>query len=178
MKIQWSHCVLRVRDLEGMVAFYSDMLGFSVSDRGPLGPDGPEIVFMSGSSSDHHQIAFAAVRGPENASSLEHNAFRVGSLAEVKEMFERVSADDRVKGIAPLSHGNAISVYFSDPEGNGIEVFCDTPWHVQQPQVRAWDPSKSDDEALAAVEADFRDENEFMPMDQYRAERAKAFGEV
>ena len=178
MKIQWSHCVLRVRDLEGMVAFYSDMLGFSVSDRGPLGPDGPEIVFMSGSSSDHHQIAFAAVRGPEDGSSLEHNAFRVGSLAEVKEMFERVSADDRVKGIAPLSHGNAISVYFSDPEGNGIEVFCDTPWHVQQPQVRAWDPSKSDDEVLAAVEADFRDENEFMPMDQYRAERAKAFGEV
>ena len=178
MKIQWSHCVLRVRDLEGMVAFYSDMLGFSVSDRGPLGPDGPEFVFMSGSSSDHHQIAFAAVRGPENASSLEHNAFRVGSLAEVKKMFERVSADDRVKGIAPLSHGNAISVYFSDPEGNGIEVFCDTPWHVQQPQVRAWDPSKSDDEVLAAVEADFRDENEFMPMDQYRAERAKAFGEV
>jgi catechol-2,3-dioxygenase len=161
-----------------MVAFYCDVLGFQVSDRGPLGEGGPEIVFLSGSSSDHHQIAFAAARGPEDASSLEHNAFRVDSLADVKTMFERVSADHRVKAAAPLTHGNAVSVYFADPEGNGIEVFCDTPWHVQQPLVRPWDPSKADAEVLAAVEAGFRDEAEFMPMERYRAERAKAFGEV
>ena len=74
-------------------------------------------------------------------------------------------------------HGNAISVYFQDPEGNGIEIFCDTPWHVPQPQVRPWDPSKSDEEVLASVEADFRDAPGFMPMEHYRAERAKAFGE-
>lgn len=178
MNLEWSHCVLRVRDLDGMVSFYCDVLGFGVADRGPLGPDGPEIVFLSGSSSDHHQIAFAAVRGSEDATSLEHNAFRVDSVADVKEMFEQVTADDRVKAAAPLTHGNAISVYFADPEGNGIEIFCDTPWHVQQPQVRAWDPSKSDDEVLASVEADFRNEPGFMPMEQYRAERAKAFGEV
>lgn len=178
MNVRWSHCVLRVRDLEAMVAFYCDVLGFRVADRGPLGPGGPEIAFLSGSSSDHHQIAFAQIRGPEEATSLEHNAFRVESLADVKEMFARVSADGRVKAVAPLTHGNAISVYFADPEGNGIEVFCDTPWHVQQPQVRGWDPSKSDADVLAAVEADFRDEPEFGPMAQYRAARAKAFGEV
>jgi len=178
MNVRWSHCVLRVRDLEGMVAFYCDTLGFVVADRGPLGPDGPQIVFLSGSSSDHHQIAFAAVRGEEDATSLEHNAFRVDSLADVKAMFEKVSADDRVKAAAPLTHGNAISVYFADPEGNGIEIFCDTPWHVKQPQVRGWDPSKSDDEVLASVEAEFGKEPEFGPMDAYRAERAKAFGET
>ena len=178
MNLRWSHCVLRVRDLDAMVAFYCDVLGFQVSDRGPLGEGGPEIVFLSGSSSDHHQIAFAAVRGPEEATSLEHNAFRVDSLADVRAMFERVSADARVKAAAPLTHGNAISVYFADPEGNGIEVFCDTPWHVQQPQLRGWDPSKSDEEVLAAVEAEFRGEPEFGPMEAYRAERAKAFGEA
>jgi catechol 2,3-dioxygenase len=161
-----------------MIAFYRDMLGFRVSDRGPLGPQGPEIVFMSGSSSDHHQMAFAPARGPEDASSLEHNAFRVGSLAEVREMFERVSADERVESAAPLTHGNAISVYFSDPEGNGIEIFCDTPWHVRQPQIKPWDPSLSDDEVMASVEERFRDEPEFMPMERYRAERAKEFGEA
>jgi catechol-2,3-dioxygenase len=161
-----------------MVAFYCDLLGFRVADRGPLGPDGPEIVFLSGSSSDHHQMAFAAARGPEDASSLEHNAFRVDSLADVKEMFARLSADARVEGILPLTHGNAISVYFADPEGNGIEIFCDTPWHVQQPQARPWDPSKSEDEVLASVEADFGDAAGFMPMEAYRAEMAKTFGEA
>jgi catechol-2,3-dioxygenase len=167
-----------VRDLEAMVAFYSDILEFQVADRGPLGPEGVEIVFLSGSSSDHHQIAFAPTRGADEASSLEHNAFRVDSLGDVKEMVARVNADERVKSAAPLTHGNAISVYFSDPEGNGIEVFCDTPWHVKQPQARGWDPSMSDEEVLARVEADFKDEPEFRPMEDYRAERAKAFGEV
>jgi catechol-2,3-dioxygenase len=160
-----------------MVAFYRDALGFQVSDRGLIGPNGPEVVFMSGSASDHHQIAFAPVRGPEDASSLEHNAFRVDSLADVKETFERMTADPRAKNVTPVTHGNAISVYFSDPEGNAIEVFCDTPWHVQQPQLKPWDPTRPDAEVLAAVEAAFRDEPEFMPMERYRAERAKAFGE-
>jgi catechol 2,3-dioxygenase len=179
MNLRWSHCVLRVRDLDAVVGFYCDILGFEIADRGPLGPEGsPEVVFLSGSSSDHHQMAFAAARGPEDATSLEHNAFRVDSLADVKEMLERVSADDRVKAAAPITHGNAISVYFADPEGNGIEVFCDTPWHVQQPQLRGWDPSKSNADVLAAVEAEFRDEPGFMPMEEYRAARAKAFGEA
>jgi catechol-2,3-dioxygenase len=177
MKLAWSHCVLRVRDLEAMVAFYSDVLGFQVSDRGLLGPDGPKIVFLSGSSSDHHQIAFAPTRTDEEATSLEHNAFRTGSIADVRAMFERVSEDDRASRVMPLTHGNAVSVYFSDPELNGIEVFCDTPWHVKQPKLKKWDPSLSDEEVLAFVEGKFRDDSEFMPMEQYRAERAKAFGE-
>jgi catechol-2,3-dioxygenase len=160
-----------------MVAFYRDILGFQVADRGLLGPEGPEVVFMSGSSTDHHQIAFAKARGEEDASSLEHMAFRVDSIADVRTMFERVTKDDRVQGAAPITHGNAISVYFSDPEKNGIEIFCDSPFSVQQPQIRGWDPGSSDAEILAAVESGFREEPGFMPMDEYRAQKAQEFGE-
>ncbi len=181
MNVRWSHCVLKVRDLEGMIDFYRDTLGFRVSDRGPLpgaGEGGPELVFLSGSSSDHHQLALLGARGPEEATSLDHNAFRVDSLADVKTMFARVSADPRVAAAAPITHGNAISVYFKDPEGNGIEVFCDTPWHTKQPAGQGWDPSASDAEILAGVERAFRDDPEFRPMAEYRAEKAKEFGEV
>lgn len=177
MKVQWSHSVIRVRDLEAMVSFYSDTFGFEVSDRGLLGPEGPKIVFMSGSSTDHHQIAFSPTRSDEEASSLDHMAFRVDSVGAVRSMFERVSADERASGIMPLTHGNAISVYFHDPEKNGIEVFCDTPWHVSQPQLRRWDPTQSDEEVMAFVENKFRDAPEFGSMADYRAERARAFGE-
>ena len=177
MKISWSHCVLKVRDIDAMVSFYGDVLGFRVADKGPLGPGGPSIVFMSGSSSDHHQIAFAATRGPEDVTSLDHNAFRVESIADVQEMIARVSADERVTNHAPLTHGNAVSVYFADPEGNGIEIFCDTPWHVAQPQVRGWDPKGSPEEVLAQVKASFQDEAEFQPMDAYWATNAEEFGE-
>jgi len=179
MKLSYSHIVIRCRDIDAIVAFYCEVLGFQLADRGPLGPseDAPEIVFLTGSSSDHHQIAFGSYRGPEDASSLEHMAFRVESLADVKTMFERVAKDDRVPNGAPVTHGNAISVYFSDPEGNGIEVFCDTPWHVKQPALKSWDPSKSDAEIYADVETLFRDEPEFGPMEAYRERRALELGE-
>ena len=36
MKVSWSHCVLKVRDMDAMIAFYTEMLGFVVADRGPL----------------------------------------------------------------------------------------------------------------------------------------------
>jgi catechol-2,3-dioxygenase len=179
MKLNWSHAVIRVRDADAVSKFYCEVLDFSVSDRGHLGPDdtGPEIVFLTGSSSDHHQIAFVDVRGPEEATSLDHTAFRVGSISDVKEMIRRVAADESVPDGVPLTHGNAISVYFKDPEGNGIEVFCDSPWHVKQPQGKVWDPTKSDDEILSDVEALFRDEPEFSPMAAYHEKRAADFGE-
>lgn len=177
MKLQWSHAVVRVRDLDTMVAFYRDVLGLTVSDRGPLGPGRPEIVFLSGNSSDHHQIAFVPVRGPEDASSLEHMAFRVDTLAEVKLYLERIKAADHAPKFRPVTHGNAISVYSFDPEGNGVEVFVDTPWHVRQPQGEPWDPSQSDEEILAGVRERFASEPEFMPMEDYRAQQAARFGE-
>lgn len=176
MNVQWSHCVLKVRDIDAMVAFYCDALGFRVADRGPLGPD-TDICFLSGSSTDHHQIAFTTGRSPEDGGSLDHNAFRVDSVADVKEVYHRIAADDRSPYAAPITHGNAVSVYFADPEGNGIEVFCDTPWHVKQPQVNKWDPSLDDDAVLASVEEMFKDTGEFMPMEQYKTQQAKVFGE-
>ena len=40
MKVSWSHCVLKVRDIEAMTQFYCDTMGWVVADRGPLGPPG------------------------------------------------------------------------------------------------------------------------------------------
>ena len=179
MKVSWSHCVLKVRDLEAMIRFYADTMGWEVSDRGPLGPPGaPDIVFMTGSARDHHQLALVQSRGDEEGTSLDHNAFRVESLSDVKAMFEKLSKDPRVAAVAPITHGNAISVYFKDPEGNGIEIFCDTPWHVKQPAARGWNPAQSEAEILAEVQAAFESDPEFRPMADYRAERARAFGEA
>lgn len=177
MRVQWSHCVLKVRDLDAMVEFYCDALGFRVADRGAVGRE-TEIAFLSGSSSDHHQLALMSGRGPEDTSSLDHNAFRVESVDDVKAMVDWVEADERIGQGFPVTHGNAVSVYFNDPEGNGIEIFCDTPWHVKQPQIKGWDPALPANEVLAQVEADFCDAPEFMPMEQYRSRQAASFGEA
>ena len=57
---------------------------------------------------------------------------------------------------------------------DGIEVFCDTPWHVPQPQIGGWNPAKSDEEILADVHAKFADVPGVMPMNEYRALKASA----
>lgn len=159
-----------------MTQFYCDALGFRIADEGALGPD-TDIVFLTGSSTDHHQLALMTGRSESDASSLDHAAFRVDSIDDVKAMIEWVAADERIGDGAPVTHGNAVSVYFSDPEGNGIEIFCDTPWHVPQPVVRGWDPSKPNDEILAGMETKFGQLPGVMAMDTYRAAQAQMNGE-
>ncbi len=175
MQLRWSHAVVYVRDLDAMLDFYTGVLGFEVTDRGKVGAESsPEIVFMSQVDSDHHQLAFLPVRqGDEPSNSVNHMAFRVSSLAEVREAADRLQKDGRASGIAPITHGNAWSVYFQDPEGNGIEIFVDTPWHVQQPQGRPWDLQMGDAELEDWTKAQFEKEPGFGPIEAFYARRAE-----
>jgi catechol 2,3-dioxygenase-like lactoylglutathione lyase family enzyme len=175
MTLRWSHTVILVRDLEGMVDFYSEVLGFEVSDRGPIGgPGSPELVFMSQVDTDHHQLAFAPFRqGEEPPNSVDHIAFRVDDLDEVKAVAERLQRDGRAAKIAPVNHGNAWSVYFRDPEENGVEIFCDSPFHVQQPQLESWDLAMSEEELLARTRERFGSEPGFGPIEAYYESRAR-----
>lgn len=167
MRLSWSHAVLYVQNQERMLDFYTHVLGFQITDRGPLGPDGPEVIFMSQDPNEHHQIGMvAAKKNDDPPNSVNHFAFRVASFAEVKELNETLTPMDGIE-ITPLTHGNALSIYFNDPEGNGLEVFWDTPWHVAQPMARPWDPSMEETEALTWVEQEFRDAPGFEPIGEY-----------
>jgi catechol 2,3-dioxygenase len=180
MKLHWSHAVLYVRDLQKMIEFYRDVLGFQVSDRGSLDRDNPgamEIAFLTQVGSDHHQLAFVPVRGEGPSTTLDHIAFRVDSLADVKEMASKLEADGRAGALRPINHGNAWSVYFADPEGNGLEVFCDSPFHVGQPQVTMWDPAMSEDELRRATEERFGAEAEFGPAEEFYAAHRRRHGD-
>ena len=173
--LRWSHAVFNVHDMGDMIDFYTNVLGFELSDRGPLGPEAgsPEIVFLSQSPDDHHQIAFVSKRaGADAPAALNHMAFRTGSLRDVREIGERLRKDGRAGPLLPLCHGNAWSYYFKDPEGNGLEVFCDTPWHVAQPQGKVWDPKKTDDALLEWTRREFASEPEFGAIDEFYAARA------
>lgn len=175
MQLHWSHVAVLVRDMEKMLDFYTNVLGFQITDRGPLpGPGTSQIVFMSQVDTDHHQIAFVdGSRDESPPNSVNHFAFRVDSLDDVKRMNTQLAEDGRVKDRLPLTHGNAWSIYFADPEGNGIEVFCDTPWHVQQPQAEVWDVDKSNDEILVETRLAFENRPGFGPIEDFYLTRAK-----
>lgn len=177
MQLRWSHVFLHVRDMAAMIAFYTDVLGFEVTDRGD--PGGRAVAFLSQVPTDHHQIAFLGPAPSESGTDegtlpntrVGHFAFRVNALAEVQALHRRLQADVRVTAVNPITHGNAWSLYFADPEGNGIEVFCDTPWHVPQPQGGTWDPAASEADIHAATAADFENAPGFGPIADYYAKR-------
>jgi catechol 2,3-dioxygenase-like lactoylglutathione lyase family enzyme len=130
-----SHFEIRARDQAAMEKFYTEVLGFIVSDRGVLdaGPmKGRELIFLSHSPGEHHQIVLIPSDATAPGSGIGHVAFRVDSLDEVRRVYEKVRALPHAKP-EPVSHGNTWSVYFRDPEDNRIEVFTQTPWHATQP---------------------------------------------
>jgi len=137
LDLEVAHAVLHVCDAEAMVDFYTRVLDFEVTDRGPLGSaSGEEIIFLSQTADHHHQLALITGRdSPGRSNNLNHVAFRSsGTLDDLRALKVDLEAEPGIGNIRPLTHGNAWSVYFTDPEGNGVEVFIDTPWHVAQPQ--------------------------------------------
>ena len=138
MKLAWSHVFVNVVDLSKMVDFYTQILGFEVRDHTET------VAFLSQQDDEHHQIALSAVDELSDARSrISHCAFRLGSFSELMNLYQRLKTENVDHRITPITHGNTWSIYFNDPEGNGLEVFCDTPWEVPQPYAEPWDPQLS-----------------------------------
>lgn len=171
-RLTLSHSTLAVRDLERMLAFYCEVLGFRVTNRGAPGGDS-EMAFISQDPNDHHQIVL--VSGPRTAEHgfvmADHLAFRTGSLDDLRAISAALT-EAGVEGVIPISHGNAWSLYFNDPEGNGLECFVDSPFHVAQPYADSLDLGASDDEIEATTRHDIEDLPEFRPAEQWRREFA------
>ena len=144
MNLHWSHALVQVHDLDTIVSFYCSVLGFEVSDVSL--EKGKGIVFLSQDKNvEHHQLAFSNTSSSSTPTKREgHFAFRVAQLSDVKSLYQLLTGSNKNMSVAPICHGNTWSLYFEDPEGNNLEVFCDTPWYVDQPCAFSWDPSESD----------------------------------
>ncbi|MBW2282307.1 MAG: VOC family protein [Deltaproteobacteria bacterium] len=174
-RLRFSHIGIHVHDMKRMVEFYTGLLGLEETDRGKLPlPGEPEIVFLSADPAEHHQIALVEGRrdGGIEAGVVNQLSFHVENLAELRRVKQAAEARG-VERFMPLSHGRGWSLYFPDPEGNGIECFVDTPWHVRQPVVDPLDLSLSDEEILRQTEETYRDTPDFEPMEDWRAALAK-----
>jgi catechol 2,3-dioxygenase len=128
---QFTHVGIYVRDMDLMIEFYTRVLGLMLTDRGPYYRGG-EIAFLSRKEDEHHQVVFASGRKPDAPTSINQMSFLVADLETLKNYYETLLGEG-VQGFDPINHGNAWSLYFPDPEGNRLELYCPTPWHVQQP---------------------------------------------
>ena len=149
--LAFSHVGFYVHDLVMMEDFYHRVLGFTVTDRGEL-PGPVSLVFLSRDPQEHHQIVLADGRPQAlGFNPINQLSFRLSGLSALR-YFHTALQQEPVSDIAPVTHGNAISLYFRDPEGNRVELFFDTPWYCQQPCREPIDLSQPDDTILARTE--------------------------
>jgi catechol-2,3-dioxygenase len=150
----FSHMGLSVKNVALMERFYTRVLGFAVTDRGNAG--GMELVFLSRSPDDHHQIVLASGRppalpantaNPQFGPSINQISFKMGTLDDLRDMLGRLEAGGG-SHLFPANHGIAWSIYAHDPEGNNLEFFVDSDWYITQPFLIPLDFSKSNDEIL------------------------------
>jgi catechol 2,3-dioxygenase len=119
------HVVLNVRNSQRSKLFYMQVLGLRLVHEDPQRRE----VFLS-FGREHHELGLfeATVAGPGDdaaRSVLHHTAWQLGNDAELRAAYERL----KQLGIpieSTATHTATRSIHFFDPDGNRVELYCDT----------------------------------------------------
>jgi catechol 2,3-dioxygenase len=125
-QVRIGHVHLKVANLERSLAFYRDVLGFSVTQR-----YGSEAAFLSAGGYHHHigLNTWESAGGqppPPGTTGLYHVAILYPTRVDLADAVRRiVKAGLSLEGAA--DHGVSEAVYLRDPDGNGVELYRDRP---------------------------------------------------
>lgn len=142
------HTAFFTSDIQATVRFYTEILGFRVSDW-----IGDFFVFMR-CNPDHHTVNFLSA--PKRG--LHHIAFELNDWNHVKQACDLLSDHDLDLIWGPGRHGpgHNIFTYHLNPDGVTVEMFAELdvmsneengwfdprPWHKDHPQrPKVWDPA-------------------------------------
>jgi catechol-2,3-dioxygenase len=122
------HVLLRVADEEASKRFYRDVLGFRIAEQDPEHGG----VFMT-LGDGFHTIDIAQHPTPRDAPrplhgqlGLGHIAFKVASYAALREAYAHLLKNG-VEIQRARDHVCQRSIYFADPDGNGLEIYYEMP---------------------------------------------------
>lgn len=153
-----NHVAYVIRDAEETAAFYSDVLGmtlteFVIDDKVPSTGEPFPYVHLFFELGDGSSLAFFESIGlPEPAKSshpaydvFNHLALDVGTKENVDRWADRLRAMG-VDFVGPVDHTVIYSIYFHDPNGIRLELTANTQWHPAPAQAReslaAWTDAK------------------------------------
>ena len=138
------HAHLKVRDLARAIEFYTRFFNLELVEQ-----VGDHYAFLTGrapvgwhGAAVHHEIALQNV-GPQAPSpspigtGLYHVAFEVPDKPAFARAYQKLV--EAGVPVATVDHFISWAMYFDDPDGNGLEVYCDTRrdpggqvlWHGQ-----------------------------------------------
>ena len=134
------HVNIYVRNAERSHRWYTDILGLHTQDTFASPETGRlRAAFLAADPEHAHDVALFEVgddaAGPQKGQvGLNHFAWKMASLDDLKEMHQRLG--DKGVPFSVSDHTISIGIYFSDPDGNGLEVYYELPrsqWHRERP---------------------------------------------
>jgi catechol 2,3-dioxygenase-like lactoylglutathione lyase family enzyme len=145
--LKLGHVAYRVNDVQGIVKFYTDVLGFRWSDW----RDNNFAFLRCGV--DHHTINFVA----DEEQRLHHIAFEVRDWSEIHKACDFLGKHDIHLVWGPGRHniGHNIAIYHMNPDRVRVEFYTEMdqlkdeelgyfdprPWHGDRPQrPKVWGP--------------------------------------
>lgn len=142
--LKLGHLAFKARDLQGMVGFYEEVLGFRVSDWRK------DIFVWMRCGPDHHTANFA--KG--DVVKMHHIAFELADRAEIMRACDFLGRNKYQLIWGPGRHiiGDNIFAYHRDPDGHIIELYTEM--------------ARIDSEALGYfVPRPWRDDRPYKPTD-------------
>src|ERR1700761_6291730 len=147
------HIALHVADISASKRFYTEVLGFEVSDEYPEDMQPSGAVFLR-CNPDHHGIALFQAKGPNPPDAgMHHLAFEVPTLDDVFKARAHLRAHN-----VPIDFdgrrraGVQIAVEFRDPDGHRLEIYWGldqlSPGETGRPREE-WKWAHSLEEAIA-----------------------------
>ncbi len=145
--LKLGHVADRVVDVHKQVKFYTELLGFKVSDWRM------DVFAFLRCCPDHHTVNFLTHGEP----GLHHIAFEVKDWSEIHRACDHIAKNKLALEWGPARHviGHNVACYHRNPDGLLIEIFCELdrmadealgyfdprPWHQDRPQrPRVWGP--------------------------------------
>jgi catechol 2,3-dioxygenase len=120
------HVHLKVADIDRALEFWCGVLGFELQQR-----MGASAAFVS-AGGYHHHLAFntwesaGGTPPPRGHTGLFHVAIRYPDRKTLADALRRlVEAGVPIEGAS--DHGVSEAIYLRDPDGNGVELYCDRP---------------------------------------------------
>jgi catechol-2,3-dioxygenase len=136
-----SHVVFQTNRKKAMQEWYCEVL------EGHVAYDDPHLAFMT-YDDEHHRVAFVdfgplAPRDrsadmavpPSDPPGLHHVAFTFGSMGDLLANYTRLAASG-IRPFRSINHGPTTSMYYTDPDGNRVELLVDNFPSVEEAQ--AW----------------------------------------
>ena len=102
-------------------------------------------------------------------------SFRVASVEDLQAIWRKVKDEPASRPAADGSRQRLVAL-FRDPEGNRLEVFCDTDWYISQPCLEDLDLSQPAGRNLGQVRRVLPNSLGFRPIAEYQAELAEKMG--